>query len=104
GLNAWCGEFADEHPEVLRCATLYPEDGVTEYVGQAVRDGAQLVKVHVTVSDTAPDDERLGGAWELLARAGVPVVIHAGHGPKEGRFSGPERVEAVLADHPGLTL
>ncbi|GGK82424.1 amidohydrolase family protein [Ornithinimicrobium pekingense] len=103
-LNAWCREFADAHPQVLRCATLYPEEGVTDYVAQAVRDGVQLVKVHVTVSDLAPDDERLGQAWGLLARAGVPVVIHAGHGPREGRFSGPERVARVLADHPDLTL
>lgn len=104
GLNAWCREFADEHPQVLRCATLYPEEGVTEYVAEAVRDGVQLVKVHVTVSDLAPDDERLHGAWSLLEEAEVPVVIHAGHGPREGRFSGPGRVRRLLADHPGLTL
>ena len=103
-LNAWCRDFADDHPQVLRCATLYPEAGVTEYVREAVRDGVQLVKVHVTVSDMAPDDERLGEAWELLARACVPVVIHAGHGPRQGRFSGPERVARLLADHPDLTL
>src|SRR5690606_31397887 len=24
-LNAWCADFADRHPQVLRCATLYPE-------------------------------------------------------------------------------
>ncbi len=103
-LNAWCRDFADTHPQVLRCATLYPEEGVTGYVEEAVRDGVQLVKVHVTVSDLAPDDELLDGAWAVLAGAGVPVVMHAGHGPREGRFSGPERVARLLGDHPDLTL
>ena len=42
GLNGWCAEFADTHPQVLRCATLYPEPGVTEYVDAAVRGGVQL--------------------------------------------------------------
>src|SRR5690606_31483468 len=50
-LNVWCRSFADAHPQVLRCATLYPEEGVTDYVEEAVRDGLQLVKVHVTVSE-----------------------------------------------------
>jgi uncharacterized protein len=103
-LNLWCRSFADAHPQVLRCATLYPEEGVTDYVEEAVRDGLQLVKVHVTVSELAPDDEVLDGAWSVLERAGVPVVLHAGHGPRAGRFSGPERVARLLADHPDLTL
>ena len=104
GLNAWCREFADAHPQVLRCATLYPEDGVTDYVRAALADGLQLVKVHLTVGDMAPDDDRLGDAWELLADAGVPVVMHAGHGPREGRFTGPDGVARLLAAHPALTL
>jgi hypothetical protein len=56
------------------------------------------------VGDLAPDDERLHEAWEVLARARVPVVMHAGHGPRAGRFSGPEGVARLLADHPDLTL
>ncbi|WP_122262816.1 amidohydrolase family protein [Ornithinimicrobium cerasi] len=103
-LNAWCGELADTHPQVLRCATLFPEEGVTGYVEEAVRAGVQLVKAHLVVSDMAPDDDRLDEAWELLARARVPVVMHAGHGPREGRFSGPEGVVRLLAGHPDLTL
>ncbi|MGO0575308.1 amidohydrolase family protein [Ornithinimicrobium panacihumi] len=103
-LNEWCREFADAHPQVLRCATLYPEDGVEGYVATALRDGVQLVKTHLVVSDMAPDDDRLHGAWELLARARVPVIMHAGHGPRAGRHSGPEGVVRLLADHPDLTL
>ncbi|MFB9732058.1 amidohydrolase family protein [Ornithinimicrobium kibberense] len=103
-LNAWCADFADAHPQVLRCATLYPEPGAAQQMREAVAGGLQLVKVHVVVSDLDPADEELDEAWEVLARAAVPVVIHAGHGPRAGRFSGPEGVAHLLADHPDLTL
>lgn len=108
GLNAWCADFAAAHPPVLRCATLYPEPGLTEQIRDAVDEGLALVKVHVSVSALAPDDDLLGGAWELLARARVPVVIHAGTGPRvRGRHdshAGPEGVARLLATHPELTL
>lgn len=103
-LNQWCRELADSDPRVLRCATLYPEPEVGEYVAAAVRDGVRLVKAHLVVSDMAPDDPLLGPAWELLAQAGVPVVMHAGHGPRPGRHTGVEGVTRLLADHPDLTL
>jgi predicted TIM-barrel fold metal-dependent hydrolase len=103
-LNDWCAGFAREHPQVLRCATLYPEPGAADQMRAAVADGLQLVKVHLVVGDMAPDDGQLDEAWEVLARARVPVVMHAGHGPRAGRFSGPEGVARLLADHPDLTL
>lgn len=107
-LNAWCADFAAAHPQVLRCATLYPEPGMTEQIREAIEGGLALVKVHVTVSNLAPDDDLLGGSWELLARARVPVVIHAGTGPRvQGRdlgHAGPEGVARLLATHPELTL
>ena len=107
-LDAWCAGFAREHPQVLRCGTLYPEPGMTELTAAAIADGLRLVKVHVTVSDLAPDDDLLGGSWELLADARVPVVMHAGTGPRvAGRsvgHAGPEAVGRLLATHPDLTL
>lgn len=107
-LNAWCADFADRHPQVLRCATLYPEPGMTEQMRAAVADGLQLVKVHVSVSDLAPDDDLLGGSWELLSRARVPVVIHAGSGPRvvgrDASHTGPAAIGRLLATHPDLTL
>ena len=62
----------------------------------------------VTVSDLTLDDDLLGGSWELLSRARVPVVIHAGTGPRvRGRDTsraGPDGVASLLATHPDLTL
>src|SRR5205823_5651467 len=41
-------------------------------------------------------------AWGLLAEAGVPVVVHCGHGPIPGRYTGLDVFGAVLAAHPRL--
>lgn len=103
-LNDWCGELARERPEVLRCATLYPDEGMAEQLRVAVDEGLALVKVHCVVSDVAPDDPRLGPSLELLAAARVPVVMHAGHGPRAGRFTGVQGVRRMLGEHPDLTL
>ncbi|TWS23488.1 amidohydrolase [Tsukamurella sputi] len=103
-LNDWCAEFARRVPDAIHCATLYPEPGVGEYVAQAVADGARLFKMHVQVGVFAPDDPLLDPAWETLVAARIPVVIHAGSGPVEGPYTGPDRVAEVLRRHPELTL
>ena len=103
-LNDWCAEFARRVPDGIHCATLYPEPGVGEYVARAVADGARLFKMHVQVGVFAPDDPLLDPAWEVLSAARIPVVIHAGSGPVEGPYTGPDRVAEVLRRHPELTL
>jgi uncharacterized protein len=40
--------------------------------------------------------------WGLLAEARVPVVIHCGHGPIPGKFTGLDVFEDVLHRHPRL--
>ena len=103
-LNDWNAEFAAAHPDVLHCATLYPESGIGEEVERVLEAGAQLFKVHIQVGAFSPDDPLLVPAWTAIARAGVPVVIHAGSAPLPGEFTGPEAVAAVLARHPELRL
>lgn len=101
-LNDWNAAFAAEHADVIHCGTLYPEEGVGDYVRQALDAGARLFKMHVQVGDFAPDSPLLAPAWEALAAAEVPVVIHVGSGPRPGRFTGPEHMRQVLADFPQL--
>lgn len=103
-LNDWSAEFAERVPGALRCATLYPEDGVGDYVAKAVADGAQLFKMHLQVGRFPPDDPALEPAWDVLEFAGTPTVIHAGSAPLAGEYTGVERVARVLRRHPGLTL
>ncbi len=50
------------------------------------------------------DDPLLDPVWGLLAEAGTPVVVHAGHAPVGNDFTGPAPMARVLAAHPRLCL
>ncbi|KUN76413.1 amidohydrolase family protein [Streptomyces griseoruber] len=103
-LNGWAAGFARRTPDCLHTSTLFPEPGVESYVREAIESGARVFKAHVQVGAYDPADDLLDPAWGLLAEAGVPVVIHCGSGPAPGKYTGPERVERVLARHPRLRL
>jgi predicted TIM-barrel fold metal-dependent hydrolase len=101
-LNEWVMEFAARTPEAVPTATLYPEPQVTGYLGAALEAGAHCVKVHVQVGAFDPRDPILTKAWGMLADARVPVVVHCGHGPLRGDFTGLDVFGEVIAAHPGL--
>lgn len=103
-LNAWVREFADGVPAAVRTATLYPEPGAASYVEDALRADARCFKAHVQVGAYDPRDELLDEAWGAIADAGVPVVVHCGHGPLQGKHTGLDVFEQVLVRHPRLTL
>ncbi|SOD71420.1 hypothetical protein SAMN05892883_0944 [Jatrophihabitans sp. GAS493] len=103
-LNDWCAEFAARVPDAVHSATLYPEEGVGDYVEEALAAGARLFKVHVQVGRFSPADELLDPAWGKLQEAGVPIVIHAGSAPAHGRFTGVGHVRELLTRFPRLTL
>ncbi|GAA1843636.1 amidohydrolase family protein [Pseudonocardia ailaonensis] len=102
-LTEWVTDFADATPSAVRTATLYAEPGVEDYLGAAVRAGARAVKVHVQVGGFDPRDPFLDPAWGLLADAGVPAIVHCGHGPIPGAHTGLDVFAEVLARHPRLT-
>ena len=102
-LTEWAMDFGAHTPGAVPTATLYPEPGVVEYLGQAIEAGARCVKVHVQVGRFDPRDPLLTPAWGLLAEAGVPVVVHCGHGPIRGEHTGLDIFGEVLAAHPRLT-
>lgn len=103
-LTEWVTEFAANTPPAVPTATLFPEPDVAEYLGAAVEAGARVVKVHVQVGGFDPRDELLRPAWGLLAEAGVPAVVHCGHGPIPGTFTGLDVFAEVLAAHPRLPV
>nr|WP_219412739.1 amidohydrolase family protein [Pseudonocardia nigra] len=103
-LTEWVTGFAAITPAAVPTATLYPEPDVAEYLGAAVEAGARVVKVHVQVGAFDPRDPLLRPAWGLLAEAGVPAVVHCGHGPRRGAHTGLDVFEAVLAEHPRLPV
>ncbi len=110
-LNDWSRSFAEREPDVVDCATLFPEPEVGRYLATALAGGAtgpgtgaRLVKMHLQVGQYAADDPLLDPAWELLSQMAVPVVIHAGSGPIRGRHTGPDGVAGVLSRFPDLVL
>jgi len=103
-LNEWCAGFAATHPDCLHSATFFPEPGAGAYVRAAVDAGARVFKAHVQVGDYDPNDPLLDGVWEVLQETRTPLVIHSGHGPAPGRFTGPAGMERLLARYPGLVL
>ena len=103
-LNAWSAGFAARVPDCLHTATFFPEPAAPAYVEQALEHGARVFKSHVQVGDYDPGDPLLDPVWGLLADVGVPTVIHCGSGPAPGRFTGPDRIAALLARHPRLRL
>jgi len=102
-LNGWLREFAERVPAAVPTATLYPEPSAVDYVADALRAGVRCFKAHVQVGAYDPRDELLDPAWGLLAESGVPIVVHAGHGPERGPHTGLDVFGAVLARHPRLT-
>jgi hypothetical protein len=102
-LNAWTLAFGHATPGCLPSATFYPEPGVTQYVGQALDAGVRIFKIHLQVGGFPADDPQLEPVWGLLAEAGVPVVVHAGHAPVGTEHTGPGPFGALLTRHPRLT-
>ncbi len=90
-LNAWTLALAQANPGCLPSATFSPEPGVARYVRQAVDAGTRIFKVHLQVGGFAPDDPLLDEVWGLLAEAGMPVVVHAGHAPVVPSTPDPDR-------------
>ena len=103
-LNDWAAGFAREVPESLWSATFYPEPEAASYVAAGVEAGVEIWKVHVQVGEFHLDDPLLDPVWGLLAEAGTPVVVHAGHAPVGNEFTGPAPLRRVLARHPRLAV
>ncbi|GAA3768245.1 amidohydrolase family protein [Micromonospora maritima] len=101
-LNRWTLDFAARTPGCLPSATFFPEPDAARYVAHALTAGARVFKVHVQVGGFRPTDPALDAVWGLLADAGVPVVVHAGHAPVGTAHTGPEPFAALLARHPRL--
>ena len=102
-LTDWVREFAERTPGAVPTATVYPEPSVVSYLDAALRAGARCAKAHVQVGAYDPRSPLLDEAWGMLADAGVPVVVHCGHGPLRGEHTGLGVFNEVLTRHPALT-
>jgi len=72
----------------------------------AVEDlGLRALKLHCSVGDYSPTDERLDPVWSYAEEVSLPVVVHAGHsvlGTTDADELGP--VEEVARRHPGARI
>lgn len=103
-LNDWAAGFAREVPESLWSGTFYPETGAASYVAEGVAGGVEIWKVHVQVGEFHLDDPLLDPVWSVLAEAGTPVVVHAGHAPVGNDYTGHVSSARVLERHPELAM
>jgi predicted TIM-barrel fold metal-dependent hydrolase len=111
-LNSYVAEVARAEPRVLGLATVLPgEEGAADILAEAFAAGLKGVKLHCHVQCFAPDAPALHEVYAACARAGRPLVMHAGREPASPQYKcdvhalcSAERVERVLKDHPGLEL
>jgi hypothetical protein len=111
-LNAYVAEVARAEPRVLGLATVLPgEEGAVSILEEAFALGLRGVKLHCHVQCFAPDAPQLHEVYAACARAGRPLIMHAGREPASPHYAcdtyalcGAERVERVLKDHPTLKL
>lgn len=111
-MNRMMAELAAAHPEVIATATVMPgEPGAVEILEEAFALGLAGVKLHCHVQALAADDDAMHPLYEVAARHGKPVVVHAGREPKSIAYKvdthsicSADRVEAVLRAHPTLQL
>src|SRR5690625_538945 len=103
-LNEYSKQFAADHEDAIPSATFFPEPGVEQQVAQLLDEGTQIFNVHVQVGGFSPLDPMLASAWQQIARARVPVVMHCGSGPHGGEFTGPEPVAELVERYPELVL
>lgn len=108
GMAAWLNDysknFAAKYDDAIHSATFFPEPGVEDLVGQVLEDGAQVFKIHIQVGAFSALHPSLASSWQLIAAAGVPVVIHCGNGPHEGEFTGPDPIFELVEKYPDLVL
>lgn len=111
GMAPWLNEHtlstAEVHDAVVPTFTFYPEEGVDQYVADALDRGGACAKVHLQVGKFAPDDPTLVDVWSELQRRRIAVVLHAaavpdGSGGEEWCGIGP--VARLLGRWPDLNL
>lgn len=111
GFNAHSAEAAAAHAggpvRVVPGATVHPgDDDPRGVVVEALDElGCRVLKLHCSVGDYVPTDERLRPALEACGDRGVPVVVHLGHavaGTTEAHETAP--LAKVAAALPGVTF
>jgi predicted TIM-barrel fold metal-dependent hydrolase len=113
-LNRFMADIASSRPAVAALGTVLPgEPGARDIVARALGEqGLAGIKIHCHVQCVAPNAPEMDVVYEEAARAGKPVLIHAG---REPALSGAYRCDphqlcsaAAIGDvfrkHPEVTI
>jgi hypothetical protein len=111
-LNRYMAEVVRAEPRVVGLATVLPgEEGASEILAEAFAEGLLGVKLHCHVQCFSPDAPELHAVYAACAKAGRPLVMHAGREPSSHHYAcdphalcSVERVERVLRAYPTLKL
>ncbi len=111
-MNAFMAQLVQRHPDVTGLATVFPgEPDAAGILAQGFALGLSGVKLHCHVQCFAADAPEMDVIYEACARAGKPLIMHAGREPSSAAYKvdvrslcAASRVEAVLRNHPRLTL
>ncbi|WP_129360999.1 MULTISPECIES: amidohydrolase family protein [Micrococcaceae] len=103
-LNEYSAQFASTHDDAIHSGTFYPEPDVESVVRESLDSGARIFKIHIQVGGFSALDPYVNPAWGMVAEAGAPVVIHCGHGPHQGKYTGVGPIRELVKRHPDLIL
>lgn len=111
-LNQFMAALVAAEPRIIGMAAVYPgEPDAADVLREAFDAGLSGVKLHCHVQCLSADDERMVPIFEACARAGKPVILHAGREPTSPGYPcdphalcSADRVRRVLLDHPTMKL
>lgn len=111
-MNRWMRALMDAEPRLCGLGTVLPgEPEAAAILEEAFAMGLRGAKLHCHVQCFAVDADAMRPLYEVAARWGRPLLIHAGREPKSPAYAcdphaicAADRVERVLRDHPDLKL
>ncbi len=96
------GETRKE-PRFVGFGTLHPDfDETRDELDRIISLGLKGIKLHPDFQRFEIDCAKMDSAYEQIAAAGIPVLVHAGDARYD--FSGPRRIARVLDRHPAIKL
>ncbi|HMV45908.1 MAG TPA: amidohydrolase family protein [Leptospiraceae bacterium] len=104
-LNDWIFSNSKNWKGAIPFGTFYPEKGVLSYVRKAVEEyGLRGFKLHCEVSKLDLNRTELEDTFYYLEEKQIPIVIHSGHAPLPGEFTGIEYFSRFMKKFKNLSV
>lgn len=104
-LNDWTFENQKNWEGSVPFGTFYPEPGVEDYVKKAVEVyHFKGFKLHCEVGKFDLNARELKSSFCYLEENQIPIVIHTGHAPLRGEFTGVSFFKKLMKRHPKLKV